>query len=505
MRIVHRFRNLITAMLLLALLVGCGSAGGKSANNESASETTGNTASEDAGGSAEQVTIRVMDWSDSIKPVREEFHKRFMEKYPNIKIEYTVLSVDQYKNTILAAVASGEAPDLFPVPVGMKLSSLVADGWYQPIDPYIDQSFKDIFSEGTFQDGTTMIDGQIYSIPELLTLPSALVYYNKKLFREAGLDPENPPQTYSEFREAAKKITEAGKGSYYGIIEGGKQNNRWLTTVREWASLGGDGFSGNSPINLATGDTTYDTQPVKELFALFAGMRDDKSFHPKTMSISAPEARALFGQGQAGFIVQGAWCIGVWKKDNPDLEFGVMAPPVPDSGRKGSIPIVSSQAWIGLSAKSEHPEEAALYLKEFYGGDYFQAERVKVGDAFSIVKGVNEANLQIEQLKQYYDLAMEYGNVVPDPGVRNPETFKLFAEYKDVSPNVGELLGGTVAGAVKDPEGMLANYSKQVAQAWGAAIETTKAKGSAVEASDFLFPNWDPMKDYAIADYEALK
>lgn len=487
-----------------ANLAGAGtpSAGGTSSGSASASA---NAAAGQAGNPAEQVTLRVMDWSDSVKSIRDEFHKKFMEKYPNIKIEYTQLTIDQYKNTILAAVNSGEAPDLFPVPTGMRLASLVKDNWFQPLDPYIDQSFKDLFEDGTFQNGITMVDGKIYSIPESQSLPSSLVFYNKKLFREAGLDPDHPPATYSEFREAAKKITEAGKGKYYGIIEGGKQNNRWQTTVRDWASLAGDGLNGNSPVNLATGKTTYDTEAVQGVFSLFEGLRADGSFHPKTMSISAPEARALFGQGQAGFIVQGAWCIGVWNKENPDLDYGIMAPPVPDSGAKGSIPITGSQPWIGLYAKSKHPKEAALYLKEYYGGDYFQAARVQSGDAFSVVKGVNEANLSVEQLKQYYELARQYGHVVPDPAVRNPATSAVFAEFKDVSPNVGDLLGGTVAGAVKDPKRMLTTYSDQVGKAWNAALDAAKAKGAAVDASDFVFPNWDPKKDYTAADYQGLK
>lgn len=486
---------------LLTTLAACASSGtAPSETPAPANTSTGGGAGE----APEQVTLRIMDWSDSVKTIREEFHQRFTEKYPHIKIEYTQLTVDQFKNTILTAVKSGEAPDLFPVPTGMKLSTLVKDGWFQPLDPYLDDSFKEIFMDGTFLNGTTMVDNQVYSLPENAAMPSSLIFYNKKLFREAGLDPDNPPKTYSEFREAAKKITEAGNGAYYGIIEGGKQNNRWLTTVRDWASLAGDGLNGNSPINLSTGNTRHDTEAVLGVFELFEGLRDDGSFHPKTMSISAPEARALFGQGQAAFIVQGAWCIGVWNAENPDLEYAVMAPPVPDDGRKGSIPVGSSAAWIGLYAQSKHPEEAALYLKEYYGGDYFQQERVRSGDAFSVVKGVNEEFATVAQLKQYYELVQEYGRIIPDPAVRNPETSTVFAEFKDVNPGVGELLGGAVAGAVKDPASMLKAYSDQLERAWSAAVEAAKSSGNSVDASDFVFPNWDPMRDYGEADYAAL-
>lgn len=452
----------------------------------------------------EQITLRIMDWSDSIKTVREEFHQKFMEKYPNIKIEYTQLSIDQYKNTILTAVKSGEAPDLFPVPPGMKLSTLVQDGWFQPMDPYIDDTFKESFVEGTFQNGTTMIEGKIYSIPENASLPSSLVFYNKKLFEEAGLDPEKPPKTYTEFREYARKITEAGNGQYYGIIEGGKQTNRWTSIARDWSSLAGEGLNAVSPINLVEGDINYHSQALIQVFDLFRNLQEDGSFHPNTMSISAPEARALFGQGKAGFLVQGAWCIGVWNKENPDLDYGVMAPPVPDSGRKGSIAITSSSPWIGIYAESKHPEEAALYLKEFYTGDFFQQKRAEVGDAFSVVKGINEEHIIVEQLKQYYELVQEYGRKIPEPEVNNPATSAVFAEFKDVNPNLGDLMGGYVAGALDDLEGSLSSYTDKMKSAWNAAIEEAKSKGNEVDSADFIFENWDPMENYTAQDYQEL-
>ncbi|TBL69682.1 ABC transporter substrate-binding protein [Paenibacillus thalictri] len=453
----------------------------------------------------QEVTLRVMDWSDSTKALREDFHKKFMEKYPNIKIQYTQLTIDQFKNTVLTAVKSDDAPDLFPVPTGMKLSTLVKDGWFQPLDPLMDDAFKSMFVDGTFLEGTTMVGGKIYSIPEALSLPSTLVFYNKKLFKEAGLDPAQPPKTYAEFRDAAKKITQAGKGKYYGIIEGGKQTNRWQQTALDWSSMGGSGLNGNSPVSLVTKKTTYDSKPVLDVFELFKNMTKDGSFHPKTMSITAPEARALFAQGQAGFIVQGAWNVGVWNKDNPDLDYGVMAPPLPDSGQKGALPMTNSGAWIGLGAKSKHPKEAALYLKEYYGSDLFQPKKVESGDSFSVVKGINEKYSKAAQLKQYYDISMQISRIVPDPSIANPAAADVFAEFKDVHPNLGELLAGVAAGAVNDEANKLGELSKQLDKAWAAAIDAAQKKGAKVDAKTFEFANWDPMKNYGSDEYKALK
>ncbi|WP_145408204.1 ABC transporter substrate-binding protein [Paenibacillus xylanexedens] len=487
--------NLFVIILLALALTACSTnpQGGSGEGEETIADSD-----------SEQIVLRIMDWSDSSKVIREQFHKQFEARHPNIKIEYTQLTIDQFNSTVLTAIQSGEAPDLFPVPPTMKLSTAVSQGWFQPLDPFIDDSFKNSLVEGTFTEGTTMLNGNIYTIPEGQSLPTTLVFYNKKLFKEAGLDPEHPPKTYSEFREAARKITEAGKGEYYGIIEGGKQMGRWTAIVQDWSSLGGSGLTSLSPVSLVTKTTAYDSEPVKQLFQLFQNLAEDGSYHPQTPTISAPEARALFAQEKAGFIVQGSWNVGVWNSQAPSLDYGVMAPPVPDSGRKGSIPLNTASPWLSISAQSEHPQEAGLYLKELFGNSEYQQKMVESGIGFSVVKGVTEQYTSLPQLKDYYDLSKEFGRIAPNPIVRNSSTGTVFENFKDVKPNAGELLGATVSKAISNPAESLTKLSVQMNEAWTAAIEAARAKGTDVSAEDFLFPNWDPYQDYKQQDYVNL-
>lgn len=489
------WRNVLVFVLILQLLSACAS----SATKEKVKDNKDSKDSSD-----EKITLRVMDWADSEKSYREQFIKDFEAKYPNIKIEYTLLTVDQFQNTITTAIKSGDAPDLFPIPNGMKLSTVIEGDMFQPLDPYLDDEFKSRFMDGVFVEGATMQDGKIYSIPAYLSLPNTMIFYNKKLFKDAGLDPENPPKTYSDFREAAKKITKASDGKAYGIIEGGKTIVRWKNPILDWSAQGGSGLNPNSPISLVTGEASYDSKPVLEVMDLFKGMQEDGSYHPKTMSIAAPEARALFGQGQAGFIIQGEWSIGVWKKENPDLDFGVMAPPVPDSGREGYVPRPNFQPWLGMSKTTEHPEAAALYLKEYFSKEY-QAVLVKNGDRFTMLKDVNETAAEIPEFKQYFKLAMENSRLAPSVEIRNPETAAVFAKYKDPQPGLGDILQGLISGALKDPKDQLKLLSTNVNNSLDQAIEAAKAEGAKVSKDDFKFSNWNPDEDYLADDYEAVK
>lgn len=486
----------ITAMLLMIvtiveLCVGCANSTASDENNNSDS-------------SEKQITLRVMDWADSEKEYREQFIQDFEARHPEIKIEYTLLTSDQFQNTITTAIKSGDAPDLFPLPNGMKLSTAIAGGWYQPLDPYLDEEFKSRFIDGVFVEGSTMQDGKIYTIPANLSLPNTLVFYNKTLFKEAGLDPENPPKTYSEFRAAAKAITEASNGKAYGIIEGGKTVVRWKNPLVDWSALGGSGLNPHSPLSLVTNQASYDSAAVLDVVNLFSGMMEDGSYHPKTLNITAPEARALFGQGQAGFIIQGEWCIGVWEKDNPDLDYGVMAVPVPDGGQKGYLPRPNFTPWIGMSSTTEHPEAAALYLKEYYSKEY-QSTLVEAGDRFSVLKDVNNDSSVIPQFKAYYDIAMEQSRLVPSAEMRNPETAVIFAKYKDPKPGLGDILQGVMAGAVSNPQDILQQLSKQVDAGIDQAVAEAKASGAQVDRADLEFSNWSPDKDYLPSDYEAIR
>ena len=64
----------------------------------------------------EPITLRIYDWSDSTLVYRQKFHEEFMANNPDIKIEYTQLTIDQFNSTVVGAIQNGEGPDLFPFP-----------------------------------------------------------------------------------------------------------------------------------------------------------------------------------------------------------------------------------------------------------------------------------------------------------------------------------------------------------------------------------------------------
>lgn len=292
---------LLTGIMMTSVLSGCGampSTGNGEANaapeNENVSISTEEEKTEDG-----QITLRVVDWSDGSAEQREEFHKKFEETHPNIKIEYTMLTVDQFKNTIVTMIKSGEGPDLFPIPVGLTLNTAVDEGWFQPINNYVTDDFRDKFDPASFAEGVTDIGEDWYTVTEQMPIIQCLFFYNKDILDQAGIT--DIPRTYSEFRDACKKVTEMGNGNVYGLIDGGKQMNRMDVMARSLAAAAGGKIAATQKVLTDNGAAPYDSEAMSQALGLIKGLVDDGSIHPDTNNISAPEARELFAQGQAAF------------------------------------------------------------------------------------------------------------------------------------------------------------------------------------------------------------
>lgn len=492
----------ISVLLLVCLLLTA--CGGVQSKPDDGSKPGESNSPADTDKPKEPVTITMMDWSDSDITARQAYNEKYMSEHPNVTIEYSYLTIDQYKNTILTAVMSGAAPDVFPVPTGMKLSTVVADGWYLPLTKYVSEELKQNLADNVLVEGVNMIDGEIYTISEKQSAMTSGLFYNKKLVAEAGLDPEAPPKTFNALREYAKKITQAGKGEYYGIIEGGKQVNRLESLALDMSAMAGSGLRPLEYINYKTGAPDFNQQALYDVLATIQGMVADGSFHPSTMSISAPEARELFGQGKAAMINQGYWCIGTWRQNNPELDFGIWPIPAGNDGvRTGGILLGVLLPWCGINADSKQPDEAAEYFLGLYD-EFYQSSIVKLGNS-SLVKGINEKYIDDPVAKEYFKISDEICVISPDKALKNPETVRIDEVLVPVTPTPGQIIQGVMAGSIADYKKALSTYSGNMEKALEAAIAEAKSNGANVSWDDFKFPNFDLRESYTGEDYAALK
>ena len=151
--------------------------------------------------------------------------KKFQEKNPNIKVEIQQTVGQGLENKILVAIQSGSGFDVADVSQSWNIS-FAKTGGLLALDPYIKESKLDVSDFYAGNWATSQYDGKTWGMP--YRAGSDGLFYNKKLFREAGLDPEKPPVTWDEVVTYGQKLTKkAGdkKQFGWGLVGGGETNN----------------------------------------------------------------------------------------------------------------------------------------------------------------------------------------------------------------------------------------------------------------------------------------
>ncbi|MFJ6577561.1 extracellular solute-binding protein [Streptomyces sp. NPDC091368] len=162
----------------------------------------------------------------------------FNKTYPNVTIEGRSTPGQCLEPPRFTAMLKAKSqPDVFYT-YFTDLPQVLSEDGAADISAYVtDKSvplLKDIDPNvlGSFKQ-----DGKLYGLPTSNYTMGLLI--NRKLFKDAGLDPDNPPRTWEEVRAAAKKIAALGKGiSGFGEYSAGNTGG-WHFTAQMY-SLGGD-------------------------------------------------------------------------------------------------------------------------------------------------------------------------------------------------------------------------------------------------------------------------
>ena len=135
-----------------------------------------------------------------------ELCAQYSAENPDVDVE--PIYAGDYVQTMQRTLTSSKAGN--PADIALLTSAdvwtAVDEGIILPLQPFIDsegEGFLDRFFPGMLYD--SMVAGEYYAIPFQKSTP--IFYYNKDMFREAGLDPEKAPQTWEELAEYAAILT----------------------------------------------------------------------------------------------------------------------------------------------------------------------------------------------------------------------------------------------------------------------------------------------------------
>ena len=350
----------VVLTLVLTMIVSACGGGTKSSSSPSPSTsaaTTNATPTKEA--EKEPVKIKVWTQNRSAMDVMNGMVKEFNTKNKDIQIEYITQS-DDFSKVLTLALQTNQAPDIF-AGAGVAGLDFIQNKWALPIEGLVDQKLIDRLHKF---DANQTIDSKIYSLPTA-AVTTALIY-NKDLFRKAGLDPNKPPQTLSEVKEAAKKITEASKGEAFGF--GVPLKWRGYT---EWGLLPSSiaPYKDLSQLAYNTKTGEFQLEVFKPAVELVRDIVKNKWAFPGASSLDNDPMRSAFAEGKIGMFIGASWDVGVLNDQfTSKVDWAVAPVPVPD-GTKMQNGFLNASGGFLIWSGTKYPKEAAKVFEFITGAE----------------------------------------------------------------------------------------------------------------------------------------
>ena len=278
----------------------------------------------------------------------------YNESHEN-QVELTVVPNDDYVAKVGAAAGSNGLPDLFAADI-VYVPNWVEQGLFQDITANIDGfEFKDEINAGHLSAGT--LDDKEYVLPFVLDL--SMLFWNKDLATEAGLDAESGPANLEEFAEWAKAIQALNKPDTYGTATGlncgGCLVFTWFPSV--WAD-GEEVMSDDGTESLLASDT------AKAIYSTWKDLWDSGAVLPSSQDEAGPTWTAGFTEGKVGLMFYPATLLS-----STPFDAGVAGIPGPEGGASTFV----GGDGIGISKDSKKSAQAWNFL------NWMMSEEAQVG------------------------------------------------------------------------------------------------------------------------------
>lgn len=266
----------------------------------------------------------------------------FQKANPDITVKQVTFPYADYQTRVIAANMSGNGPDVMQLFYGW-LDKFAAGGILQPLPT--DAFPHDKIESEFFPIVTAMKRGEdYYGLPTAVR--SLALFYNKKLFTEAGLDPNNPPKTLDEYVAAAEKIAQRDASGNLTVagstLDMGGQDHQWWREVLI-RQFGGEPYT--------DGDTkvAYDSEAGLKALTFYTSLQlENKIGQAGFMD----EGQAAFRGGKAGMTIDGTFRLGSFRTIK-DFEWGVTELPANADGVRSNY---ASYFANGINAKTTGEE-----------------------------------------------------------------------------------------------------------------------------------------------------
>lgn len=303
-----------------------------------------------SGGAVEATELILWGWWDVRMAYYDSVAQAFGEENSDITVTVETLPGGEIQAKLFAALAANTGPNMLKM----------GENFFQLKQEDLLLAFpEDVFPDDWFTTTYPSVNWEPYDRHVVPTAAcGTLLVYNKRMFEEAGLDPDSPPATWDEFIEAAKATTKRDSAgiSQAGFIPAGEWPG--LSQVYQ---LGGNIVEGEGDAKRATFDS-------EECVMAFKHLTDLATVH-EVWDPTFPGNLESVGAGLAAMTEDQAWVIGEFAGTYADIypDLGFAPNPTPSGnadpyyGYKSTVLSVSA-----LTGHNDQAPETFRFLEYLY-------------------------------------------------------------------------------------------------------------------------------------------
>lgn len=274
--------------------------------------------------------------------------EEFNDAHPGIRVEPSFFNVG---DKLLAAIAGGKPPDVATV-WDFMLVTMGESGCFLPLEERLEEAgyTPDSYLPHIWEYG--MFSRHKWGVPTTLNVMAMLC--NNALVRQAGLDPDHPPQTIQELTDWAQRLTvqdENGQLQCIGFVP--------IAPIYWMWNFGGRLY--NPAGRRFTLDQPENVEAVRWMAALYqrVGIDNWRRFSAGFGRLDSPQNP--FYVGKIAMREDGQWQVQFIQQFAPELDYGVFPLPSAVEGQAG-VTLVTGSFWV-IPVGTEHPEEAWEFLR----------------------------------------------------------------------------------------------------------------------------------------------
>ncbi|WP_052344905.1 extracellular solute-binding protein [Thermocrispum municipale] len=241
--------------------------------------------SDEAEGDGKTITFVAAEYSDKTEPYWKDLISRFEKENPGLKVNLQVINWDEIDGQVQNMVLNDKAPDLLNL---NKYADFAADELLFKASDVLPKEVIDDFIPSFAEN--SKYEGDQYGLPFIAS--ARLLFYNKDLFDKAGV--KEPPKTWDELKEAAKKISDL-PGDYigYGLPLGPEEAQG---EFQIWMNSNGGHWVDDK------GNWTIDSPENLETLQFLKSMVDEGLTQPNPAKTDRADVIEAFAAGKIGMI-----------------------------------------------------------------------------------------------------------------------------------------------------------------------------------------------------------